>query len=267
MLSQDQEKQIDRYRLHKNWNSNDTVYIKVVSKDTLKKGWTIKGKKGDIEYQFILDKDSIIEKKVDSAVKVLNNWKISEIQHKNEEPGKLYLNPYTFTEDKKLNTKGYIKIPDNSYAVLTKSFLKWSAITLPFSIRPSLNDTIGSKVTTDLKIGASISYNYNIEIFKNRRIEAKKSVYGLSLGLGFGLTKVDLDKKSTSLATTPLKEEENGLAFFVGPGVGINLKGFQVLGLIGWDIGLTDNVKKWNYNKENYYGLGLGIDLSVFGKL
>ena len=185
-----------------------------------------------------------------------------------KEPNKLYLNPYNFKKpNEHLNTQSYIRIPENSYVVLTKSYIKWSAITIPFAIRSKLNDTIGSQVTTDLKIGASFSYNFNLEIFKNRRLKAEKSIYGISGGIGFGFSKVKLDKNTTSLYQKPLENEENGLAFFIGPGIGINLKGFQIVGLYGWDIGLTDNVKKWNYNKKGYFGLGLGVDLSVFGKL
>ncbi|OEK08925.1 hypothetical protein A8C32_14595 [Flavivirga aquatica] len=268
MNAQSQDKEYGRYRLHKKWASNDTVYIKIGTKiDTLKAGWTLKEKVGKFEIERILENDSLIKTKIDSAIVVKSNWKISEVLFEDKDPSKLYINPYNFKRpDEKLSNKGYIKIPENSYALLTKSYLKWSAVTVPFAIRPKLNDTIGSKVTTDLKIGASFSYNYNLEFFKNRRLKAKKSVYGISAGLGFGFSKVTLDESSTSLANKPITKEEDGLAFFIGPGIGINLKGFQIFGIMAWDIGITDNVKKWNYNKERYFGIGLGVDLSTFGK-
>jgi hypothetical protein len=205
----------------------------------------------------------------DIPVKVENNWKVGEVKHEDAAPDKLYLNPYYFTQpkDSLLNNTWYIKIPDNGYVTLIRSFFKWNAITIPFAIRPSLNDTIGSKITTDLKIGASFSYNINAEVFKNRRFRAKKSLYGLSGGVAFGFSKVTLNASSTSLLAKPYKNEEDGLAFFIAPGLGINLKGFQVNFSCGWDLPITKNVKDWNYSKKRYIGIGLGVGLDVFGKL
>lgn len=264
-----QETEIGRYRLRNHISSQDTVYMKIgKSKTILKKGWTITETKGGVEIQRILKKDTVVLTKKDIPVKVTSDWKIGEVKHSDDEPDKLYLNPYHFKNEKDstLNNKSYIKIPNNGYVTLKKSFVKWNAITIPFAIRPALNDTIGSKITTDLKIGASVSYNVNWEKFKNRRIKAKKSIWGISGGLGFGFSKVTLDKSSTSLLTEPYENSEDGLALFFAPGIGLNLKGFQVNFSYGWDIPITDNVNDWNYANKGYFGIGLGIGLDVFGK-
>ncbi len=260
----------DRYRIHVNWDYQDTAYFQIgTKKDVLKSGWTIIETKGGVQIQRTLLKDTTITSKIDSAIKISGNWKASEVKHSNDAPDKLLLNPDSFTDKKNdhLNKKCYLKIPENSRIVLMHSFIKFSAITIPFAVRPSLNDTIGSKITTDLKIGGSVSYNMNWETFKNRRIEAKKSVVGISTGLGFGFSKITLDNTSTSLIEKPYKYAEDGLAFFINPGIGLNLKGFQIVGFYGWDFGLTKNVADWNYNKKKYLGIGLGIDITSFGKL
>jgi hypothetical protein len=83
----------------------------------------------------------------------------------------------------------------------------------------------------------------------------------------FGFSKVTLNTASTSLLKTPYKNEEDGLAFFIGPGIGLNLKGFQVNFSYGWDLAITKNVKDWNYNNKGYMGIGLGIGLDFLGKL
>lgn len=265
-----QETQVGRYRLRMKKSSQDTVYMKTgESKTILKKGWKITETKGGITIQRVLSKDSTVISKKDIPVKVTSNWKIGEVKHSDDSPDKLYLNPYHFTnpKDSLLNNKSYIKIPENGYVTLTKSYVKWQAITIPFAIRPALNDTIGSKITTDLKIGASFSYNFNWETFKNRRLKAKKSVKGISGGIGFGFSKVTLNSSSTSLLETPYENEEDGLAFFISPGIGLNLKGFQINFSYGWDIPITENVTDWNYANKGYFGIGLGIGLDVFGKL
>lgn len=264
-----QETEIGRYRLRKHIPSQDTVYMKIgETKAILKKGWTITETKGDVTVQRILTEDTVIVIRKDIPVTVTTDWKIGEVKHSDDEPEKLYLNPYLFTNkaDAILNNKSYIKITDNGYVTLKKSFVKWNAITIPFAIRPALNDSIGSRITTDLKIGASVSYNTNWEKFKNRRIKAKKSIWGISGGLGFGFSKVTLDKSSTSLLAEPYENAEDGLALFFAPGIGLNLKGFQVNFSYGWDLPITSNVKDWNYANKGYFGIGLGIGLDVFGK-
>lgn len=264
-----QDTEIGRYRLRNHISSQDTVYMKIgETKTVLKKGWTITETKGGVTIQRILTKDTIVVAKKDIPVEVTSDWKIGEVKHSDDEPDKLYLNPYHFRDknDSTLNNKSYIKIPNNGYVTLKKSFVRWNAITIPFAIRPALNDTIGSKITTDLKIGASFSYNVNWEKFKNRRIKAKKSIWGISSGLGLGFSKVTLDKSSTSLLDKPYENSEDGLALFFAPGIGLNLKGFQVNFSYGWDIPITSNVKDWNYANKGYFGIGIGIGLDVFGK-
>lgn len=265
-----QGKAANRYRLRNNRSLQDTVYLKIGSSTkTLEKGWTVTETIGGKTVQRTLTKPETITVKTDAAIKVTGKWKIGEVKHTDDNPGVLTLNPYSFTDKKNayLNTTYTLKIPENGYISLRHSYFRWNAITIPFVIRKALNDTIGSKITTDLKIGASFSYNLNWEKFKNRRIVAKKSVYGVSGGIGFGLSKVTLDASSTSLSDTPYSHTEDGLALFLAPGLGFNLKGFQFTVSYGWDIPITENVKDWNYANEGWIGIGLGVDLNVFGEL
>ena len=264
-----QETEIGRYRLRSQKGLQDTVYMKIgKAKTILKKGWVIIETRGGSTIQRTLTDDSVVISKKDIPIKVTSDWRIGEVKHTDDAPDKLHLNPYNFIDpkDSTLNNKSYIKIPNNGFVTLKKSFVKWNAITIPLAIRPALNDKIGSRITTDLKIGASFSYNVNWEKFRNRRIKAKKSIWGLSGGIGFGFSKVSLNSSSTSLLKEPYINEEDGLAFFIAPGIGFNLKGFQVNFSYGWDVSVTNNVEDWNYANEGYLGIGLGIGLNVFGK-
>ncbi|WP_200974397.1 hypothetical protein [Echinicola sp. 20G] len=264
-----QEKEISFYKLRPFIQTQDTVYMKTGKKKVhLKKGWIVTEEKAGVTVQRVLEKDSVFSVPQDIPVKVTSKWKIGEVKHTDDAPGKLYLNPYHFTssKDTNLNHQSYLQIPENGYVRLLRHAVKWSAITIPFAVRPALNDTIGSKVKTDLKLGASISYNLNWETFKNRRFKAKNNAMGFAGGLGFGLSKVNLNASSTSLLEKPYEHEEDGLAFFLAPGIGINIRGFQLSFSYAWDIPLTQNVKDWNYANRGYYGVGLGINLDSFGK-
>ncbi|SKC47892.1 hypothetical protein [Ohtaekwangia koreensis] len=259
------------YHIRSYRKNQDTVYYtRQTKRVTVKRGSTITETIGNITVQRQLIKDSIILVNEEVVVRIPGNrWKAGEVKHTNDAPDKLYLDPWTFSDcdNTALNATCYIKIQPNSYVRLWRTYWKWSAITIPFAIRKSLNDTIDSKVTTDLKAGVSFSYNFNWETFRNRRIEAKKNVKGLSFGIGAGFSKVTLNETSTSLSEEPIKNEEDGLAFFIAPGITTNIRGIQAGVFYGIDFGLTDNVKQWNYNKKAYWGIALGIGLDIFGKI
>ncbi len=259
-----------KYTINPCVKSQDTVFFKIKDKIVkFKKNWILTETIGGKVIQRKLDAVETDTVKIDSIVIMKSKWYAGEVIQSEKDPSILKINPWIFKADKDslLNNKAYIKIPANSYVTLKKEYWKWSAITIPFAIRPALNDTIGSKITADLKIGASFSRNIDWERFRNRRIKGLKSSYGVSLGVGFGFSKVTLDEDSTSLDSEPLTNSEDGLAFFITPGIGINIKGFQIAGFFGYDIGLTDNVNKWNYNNKHYFGIGLGVDLATFGKI
>lgn len=253
------------YRIRINKPYQDKVYMKTKNKvKVLKKGTVVEEKYGSVKVLRTLETDEQIIYKDYEPVKTTFNWKIGEIEHKNSEPDKLYLNPYHFKKADKYN-KNYIVIPENGYVRLVRIYRSWKGITIPFAIRPRItknNKTIGSKITTGLKLGVSYAFNYDWVTFKNRRLRADKSIAGISIALGGGFSKVSLDKNSTSLLDKPYENSEDGLAFFIAPGVGLNLKGFQINLSYGWDIALTNNVKDWDYNHQGFLGLGVGISTS-----
>jgi hypothetical protein len=256
-------KSINYYVLNPKFSHLDSVYMTIGKKEeVLKAGWIIIENKNGFSIQREIKNDTIIEIKTDSVIQVTRPWKIENIKILATENGKINLNPVLFlnSSDHKLNTIAYLKIPENDKIVLKHFHTKWSAITIPFSIRPSLKGQIRSQVTNEFKIGTAFSLNQDWEFYKNQRLEVKKNTYGLSFGLGFGLGRVELDNASTSLSNANYDNEEQGLILFLTPGVGVNIRGFKVLGFFGYDIGLTKNMNDWNYNKRPYLGIGFGFD-------
>ncbi len=257
-----QRKIINTYKLNPKWLNHNKVFLPIgTQKIRLKAGWTITEKKAGITIQRIVERDTIVVSTRDSAVTLVSNWKIEAIKFSPENPGKIFLNPVPFTteSDSLLNQLVYIPIPVNEEIHVTHLHTKWSAITIPFSIRPAIN-RLNNQITNEFKVGTAFSLNHDWEYYKNRRLDIKGRTYGISLGLGFGLGRVKLDEASTQLSEANYENEEEGLIFFFTPGLGFNIRGFKILGFYGWDIGLTQNTKDWNYNRRPYIGLGLGFD-------
>lgn len=263
-FGQKQEKKLlNVYTLHHKWPYQNQVIVPLKNKKTvLKAGWVIHEEKGGFKIQRTLKRDSIIMTSQDSIVKIASNWKIAGIKYTAENPGKIFLSPVPFTEkqDDYLNQMVYIDLPVHEELLLTHLHTQWSAITIPFNIRPAINNRVNSQVTSEFKIGTKFSLNYDWEFFKNRRLDIKKRTYGISAGFGFGLGRVTLDENSTSISGANYENEEDGLVFFLTPGLGFNIRGFKILGFYGWDIGLTKNTNDWNYNRKPYVGIGLGFD-------
>ncbi len=267
-LSQ-QTKARDKYIINPLKPGQGKVYFKIKSKiDTLKKGWVITEIIAGNTIQRVLANDSLVTTMIDSAVVFKRKWVATEIVHSDSDPSKLVLNPWTFrnSEQNNLNTKAYIKIPANSYIRLKHNYFQFSAVAIPIALRPALNDSIKSKITTNVNLGISFSYNMTWEKFRNRRIKASKSSHGFSFGIGSGFSSVSLDKNNTSLDDEPLEDSEDGLALFFAPGIGFNTRGIHLVVFWAHDFAITGNVKKWNYNAEMYWGLGLGINLNTLGK-
>lgn len=268
--SQQQEtKTFNIYTLHhKKFNQNKVVLPIGTKNKILKAGWTITETIAGINIERTLAKDSIVSVPCDSVITVTKNWKIESIKHTTQEPNKVYLNPVTFKDSlgANLNQLVYIQLPVNEKVILTHLHTKWSAITIPFTIRPEIKNRLNSQVTSEFKIGTAFSLNHDWDVYKNRRIDVKKNTYGFSTGLGFGLGLVTLNNGSTQFSGANYDNEEEGLVFFITPGIGLNIRGFKILGFYGWDIGLTKNTKDWNYNKRPYIGIGLGFDFWTMKK-
>lgn len=263
MAQVQQRKWLNVYTLNPKLMHQDTVLMPLGTKtEILKAGWKITEVINGITVQRTLEKDSIIRTRKDSVITLKKRWKFEHVKHTSAEPDKVYLNPVLFVDEEgsDFNTIAYIPLPPGEKVIFTHVHTKWSAITIPFSIRPAIRGRLNSQVTSEFKIGTAFSLNHDWEVYKNRRMDAKRNIYGFSLGLGFGLGRVPLNNSTTRLSGANYDDEEEGLVLFITPGLGFNIRGFKILGFYGWDIGLTQNTADWNYNRRPYVGIGLGFD-------
>ena len=175
----------------------------------------------------------------------------SEVKHEDDKPGVLIINPWTWSDDgssqspeilndkqiKDLNTKHYVDIAPNKKYSIWHNRWDYGALTIPFAIRPELNDTTKTSVTTDLNAAFHVRRSWNLESYKNRRIKAKMSSKGISLGALIGFSQIDLTPSNTDLDESPLTSSEDGLSIFLGPALAFNLFGAQLAIVYAWDFG------------------------------
>lgn len=231
-------------------------------------GTYVENVRGGQRYFVRLDSDSTLRVPDDTMSVATCRWSAYEVTHSDSAPGKLVLNPGYVPDGKRacanLAAKTYLRIPANGHISMWHVFGRLSPLTIPLTFRPALSDSIGSKASADLKAGAYLSINLNRVNFHNRVVEAANTRYGLTAGVALGVSKVALDSTSTSLDPSPITSQEDGISLFLALGSGVNLGGFQIGGFVGWEFGITDNVEKWNYDGERFYGIAIGVDLNAF---
>lgn len=149
----------------------------------------------------------------------------------------------------------------NTYVSVT-NYSYWrgiSVITIPFKVRPK-QDLLPQYVNTGLKSGGLIIGPY----IKTERY--------------FATGKVSTHKFSANLLLAPVAEEftpENTnqkiakstqLALSAGLALTYtyNSISFAIIPM-AWDYGLTKDSKEWIYNKQNWFGFGIGIDTKLLG--
>lgn len=231
-------------------------------------GTYVENVKGGKRYFVRSDSSSTLRVQKDTLSVATCRWNAYEVVHSDSAPGKLVVNPGDVPDEKRacanLAAKTYLRIPENGHISMWHFFGRLSPLTIPLTFRPALSDSIGSKASADLKAGAYLSINLNKVKFHNRVVEAATTRYGLTAGVALGVSKVTLDSTSTSLDPAPITSQEDGISWFIAPGIGINVGGLQIGGFVGWEFGLTENVEKWNYDGERFYGIAIGVDLNAF---
>ncbi|WP_109830138.1 hypothetical protein [Reichenbachiella versicolor] len=268
-----------KYRLPRSY---DSIYVKAKKSIIRPKGALVTKTSGGYTWQEKLEKTDTIKVDFYKKIKMNHVWYFDEVKYDDKTIEWVRLNPRKFktikngVEIRKTKEKNAshptqeemrLKIDPNKFVRLNIRYFSIDILTLPFVYRPALNDTIGSQLSTNLSLGVSTTYNFGREYFRNRRLTAKRSITSFSSGLGFGFKKIDLDKSSTSLSDKPIMNEEDGLAFFLSPGIGFHTRGLTFTLMYGWDLPITENVKDWNYANEGYIAFGFGLGIDSIGKV
>jgi len=142
LLCQNQNEAFNKYVLRYTCNPPNIHYDlkadSVLVKQNIKEEIIILDKStGKVDTQeiskVIFEKQANKTKK-DTTIVPKGKWIFSDVKFEDSAPNKLILNPYPFTCncDSLLNNQCFIKIPANQSVTLSRHFIQWRAITIPF---------------------------------------------------------------------------------------------------------------------------------------
>lgn len=169
-----------------------------------------------------------------------------------------------------------MKLANREFISYKNRAFEFGAIYIPIKNRFGYEQEVNG---TKIQVKNDISSDVNIGIFGGYkfaryriRLEDKKikdlSKLGFTLGGFANISTTSIDSLSTSVSTEQLKKDEKVNIAVFSPGITgmFTFYNVQVGVFLGWDIGLGDNGKKWNYHKKPWLGFGLGYSLSSFWK-
>lgn len=154
---------------------------------------------------------------------------------------------------------------------LTNTKWGWSVglITVPFKIRPATSD-VGATNTTGRTPSESKADIKNIQIFlgRNRLTERlfwnnRTSSHRWLFGGMAGISSEELTNVNTK--NPNFKDNPTNQAYLtLAAGIGYSYKEKITIMFIpvGGDIGFSDTSKQWIYNRNYWWGFGVGVDLS-----
>ncbi|MEO5776683.1 MAG: hypothetical protein ABIQ27_07240 [Flavobacterium sp.] len=235
----------------------------------------------------------IINKGINDTIVIEKNYE-SETYYKNKEhisfevkDGIMYAKfkadvQQEFIEDKKIENYHLVMVSDDKKRKITVGDSKvlvyatpavrgeflstgkwgWSVglLTVPFKIRPATNN-IPSESKADIKnINLFLGRNYNTErIFWNQLTSSHRWMFGVMGGIS-SETLTNLNTDEPAFKDRPTNQAYMTLAM----GIGYSYKDKISLMFLpaGADIGFSDTSKKWIYNGNYWWGLGIGLDFS-----
>jgi hypothetical protein len=164
----------------------------------------------------------------------------------------------------------YIKLGNREYVGFTSKSIEIGALTIPFKYRFPFEKNkvdISDDFTADLNVGLYVGYTFGRINYVYRKNEDHEPIHRAKVTLGgiFSASRVEIDSMKTLGAETPLaKDEKRAIAVF-SPGLGLMLSIQKVrIGFFyGWDIAAGPYAKRWDYNKEGWFGFGVGYNLGL----
>ncbi|PVV54989.1 hypothetical protein DD829_17370 [Chryseobacterium sp. HMWF035] len=220
-------------------------------------------KKKSIEKKFIdlKDKEFFLQFKgqIFANLKIVNN--------------KIMIYPWIFKEDldkdKVERDKNdffseydvYIKMKDRVNYSFPYSSIQMGAITFP--IKWYMDSKLGN-VESGLNAMINVGYKFGKSRFVKFPYEEKAREYKSSFSVNglFGISKIELDEKNTSLSKNG-KVEGSIAAISLGSSLGYHYNDFTLMIALGFDLP-TSNRNNWNFNGIPWLGLGFGYNFLKF---
>lgn len=147
-------------------------------------------------------------------------------------------------------------------------FQSWDvgAVTIPFKYRFSYNKNnvaVPDELTANINLGIFGGKSLGWITYKYRRNgELTPNVWRVTLGGFASPSIISIDSNTTSADANPLKTTRTIGALSVGGTLMISAYNFRFGIFGGWDLGVGDVAKQWNYNRRMWVGVGLGYSLN-----
>ncbi len=146
-----------------------------------------------------------------------------------------------------------------------------AAFTVPFKYH------FGYTSSNDLEIDPNFNSDVNLSLFLGRRIGSIRYTYdeyngmierdkSVSIGLVAGLSSQKIDSASTSASENPISSEINVPSLSLGIGLVFHINDFNLGAFYGYDFGLGQTARKWNFNERPWLGFGFGYKLAFLKK-
>jgi hypothetical protein len=143
----------------------------------------------------------------------------------------------------------------------------YQALSIPFKLRPKLNDTIKSVASASFNVGITAGLKFTHNVYKKVYFEDKgKQTFlnnytkklSFSPGWFLGPTVIDLKAANTN---NIIKKDRSVAGLTTGAFIVVGYNEFNLGLAAGWDLGLNEAGKSWIYHKKPWVGFVLAIDL------
>ena len=188
-----------------------------------------------------------------------------------DDPSKIRIN-YFLGDAYDREGKYFIKLKNRESMKFTFITGEIGALTIPFKIRPgitneikSLDAFIQSDVNLNTYIGISRGY---IRYWHRSGMDTQIDRISGSCGLILGFSSQKLDATSSSLEYQPYSGSIDILIATYGIGIYTTFYDFKIGIFGGVDMSHGPIARKWNYDRQPWYGFGVGYNLGFLkGKI
>ena len=270
------------YQIKKHTVQDTTVFPKgstlTVSQETKKKGVTYASEKETVLLQdFEVVKPKTMFKEVE--LHLPKKWyKANVHSSKDTVFFNFWLEP-NYYADQSVRDKSDINPNEKYYAILKNRqslvlpFTLWemSAMTVPFKYHRQIEQegvTVDPQMTSDWNANLYVGYRMGTLKYVYDKYEGmKQRSSSLALGGFVGLSSRTIDSAATSLHEEPLAKSMSVPVLSYGGAVVFDIRDVKLGVFAGMDNGIGESGDRWNFDNRLWFGIGLGYQLALLGKL
>lgn len=185
----------------------------------------------------------------------------------------LFINYWLNNKEVNNDAEYFFTLENRHYQPFFFDAAEIGAITIPFRFRSSYSKgaiDVPSTLSTDINVGLYGGYTLGRVIYNYQKNAdpSPKEQLNFTFGPFASLSSVSLDKANTITADEPITGDTkyNVAAFSTGLGLVAAVNKVRFGFFYGFDFGIGNLAKKWDYNQKPWFGFGFGFNVISFGK-